>query len=110
MRPGTPDDDWREDCAPRRVLDLFVEHAVGSLARPMSDDALAAKFLGLTDGVLPTSITRTCAEAAPAARAEAATSCSRSSRRAARIRFAPSRPNNSAAAAPKPLDTPRITA
>jgi 2-methylcitrate dehydratase PrpD len=37
-----------------RVLDLFVEHAVGSLARPMSDDALAAKFLGLTDGILPT--------------------------------------------------------
>ncbi|GGE03478.1 hypothetical protein GCM10011390_22980 [Aureimonas endophytica] len=24
MRPGTPDDDWREDCAPRRVLELFA--------------------------------------------------------------------------------------
>ncbi len=23
MRPGTPDEDWREDCAPRRVLELF---------------------------------------------------------------------------------------
>ncbi|WP_062234821.1 winged helix-turn-helix transcriptional regulator [Aureimonas sp. N4] len=24
MRPGTPDEDWREDCAPRRVLELFA--------------------------------------------------------------------------------------
>jgi len=24
MQPGSPDDSWREDCAPRRVLDLFV--------------------------------------------------------------------------------------
>ncbi len=24
MRPGTPDDEWREDCAPRRVLELFA--------------------------------------------------------------------------------------
>ncbi|KHL25492.1 HxlR family transcriptional regulator [Croceibacterium mercuriale] len=24
MQPGTPDDDWREDCAPRRVLELFA--------------------------------------------------------------------------------------
>ena len=24
MRPGTPDDDWREDCSPRRVLELFA--------------------------------------------------------------------------------------
>ncbi|WP_061936963.1 helix-turn-helix domain-containing protein [Aureimonas sp. AU22] len=23
MRPGTSDEDWREDCAPRRVLELF---------------------------------------------------------------------------------------
>ena len=23
MRPGSPDDQWREDCAPRRVLELF---------------------------------------------------------------------------------------
>jgi DNA-binding HxlR family transcriptional regulator len=23
MRPGTPAEDWREDCAPRRVLELF---------------------------------------------------------------------------------------
>ncbi|WP_313437791.1 helix-turn-helix domain-containing protein [Novosphingobium sp.] len=24
MQPGTSDDDWREDCAPRRVLELFA--------------------------------------------------------------------------------------
>ncbi len=24
MRPGTPDESWREDCAPRRVLELFA--------------------------------------------------------------------------------------
>jgi DNA-binding HxlR family transcriptional regulator len=24
MRPGTSDDEWREDCAPRRVLELFA--------------------------------------------------------------------------------------
>jgi DNA-binding HxlR family transcriptional regulator len=24
MQAGTPDEEWREDCAPRRVLDLFT--------------------------------------------------------------------------------------
>jgi DNA-binding HxlR family transcriptional regulator len=24
MKPGTPEDEWREDCAPRRALDLFA--------------------------------------------------------------------------------------
>ena len=24
MKPGTPDDQWREDCAPRRVLEIFA--------------------------------------------------------------------------------------
>ncbi|EJL34285.1 helix-turn-helix domain-containing protein [Novosphingobium sp. AP12] len=24
MKPGTPDEEWREDCAPRRVLELFA--------------------------------------------------------------------------------------
>jgi DNA-binding HxlR family transcriptional regulator len=24
VEPGTPDDEWREDCAPRRVLELFA--------------------------------------------------------------------------------------
>ncbi|MBB5714500.1 winged helix-turn-helix transcriptional regulator [Sphingomonas aerophila] len=24
MNPRSPDDEWREDCAPRRVLDLFA--------------------------------------------------------------------------------------
>ena len=24
MQPGTPDENWREDCAPRRVLELFA--------------------------------------------------------------------------------------
>lgn len=24
MQAGTPEDDWREDCAPRRIMDLFA--------------------------------------------------------------------------------------
>lgn len=24
MKPGSPDDSWQEDCAPRRVLELFA--------------------------------------------------------------------------------------
>jgi 2-methylcitrate dehydratase PrpD len=36
-----------------RRLEQFVEHAVGSLERPMSDGDLEAKFTGLADGVLP---------------------------------------------------------
>jgi 2-methylcitrate dehydratase PrpD len=35
-----------------RVLKKFIEHAIGSKARPMSDAALEAKFRGLTGGVL----------------------------------------------------------
>ncbi len=34
------------------VFETFVEHAVGSQARPMSDAALEAKFRGLAGGVL----------------------------------------------------------
>ena len=36
-----------------RTLDKFIEHVVGSLERPMSDADLEAKFLGLSNGVLP---------------------------------------------------------
>ena len=35
-----------------RMLEKFVEHAVGSLDRPMSDSELEAKFRGLTAGIL----------------------------------------------------------
>jgi 2-methylcitrate dehydratase PrpD len=35
-----------------KVLEKYVEHAVGSLARPMSDADLEAKFRGLADGIL----------------------------------------------------------
>ncbi len=36
-----------------RVLDCHVEHAVGSVDRPMSDADLEAKFTGLAKGILP---------------------------------------------------------
>ncbi len=36
-----------------RRLETFVEHAIGSVARPISDAELEAKVLGLADGVLP---------------------------------------------------------
>jgi 2-methylcitrate dehydratase PrpD len=35
-----------------KVLERFVEHAVGSLDRPMSDSDLEAKFRGLAEGIL----------------------------------------------------------
>jgi 2-methylcitrate dehydratase PrpD len=41
-----------------QVLETFVEHAVGSLERPMSDADLEAKFLGLSGGVLPDTLAR----------------------------------------------------
>ena len=42
-----------------RRLEKFVEHAVGSLERPMTDADLEEKCLGLADGVLPSAQTRT---------------------------------------------------
>jgi 2-methylcitrate dehydratase PrpD len=36
-----------------RVLETHVEHALGTLERPMSDADLEAKFRGLVDGILP---------------------------------------------------------
>jgi 2-methylcitrate dehydratase PrpD len=38
-----------------RRLVRHIEHAIGSLEKPMSDAALEAKFLDLTDGILPRS-------------------------------------------------------
>ena len=35
-----------------KVLEKYVEHAVGSLGRPMSDADLEAKFRGLAEGML----------------------------------------------------------
>jgi 2-methylcitrate dehydratase PrpD len=35
-----------------RKLETFIEHAMGSLERPMSDTDLEAKFMGLVDEVL----------------------------------------------------------
>ena len=39
-------------CRDGRTLRVFVEHAMGSVERPMSDDDLARKFHGLVDPVL----------------------------------------------------------
>ncbi len=36
-----------------KVLSKHIEHAIGSLERPMSDEALEAKFADLADGILP---------------------------------------------------------
>jgi 2-methylcitrate dehydratase PrpD len=41
-------------CRDGRRLHLFVEHAIGSMERPMSDADLKAKFHGLVDPVLGT--------------------------------------------------------
>ena len=37
-----------------KTLEKRIEHAVGSLDRPMSDSDLEAKFRGLADGILST--------------------------------------------------------
>lgn len=37
-----------------KVLNKRVDHAIGSLERPMSNEDLEAKFRGLADGILPT--------------------------------------------------------
>ncbi len=36
-----------------KVLHKHIEHAIGSLERPMSDAALEAKFADLAEGILP---------------------------------------------------------
>jgi 2-methylcitrate dehydratase PrpD len=41
-----------------RRLEQYIEHAVGSLQKPMTDAALEAKFADLADGVLPKSQVR----------------------------------------------------
>jgi 2-methylcitrate dehydratase PrpD len=41
-----------------RVLEHCVEHAIGSLQKPMSDAALEGKFLGLAEGIMPTTHAR----------------------------------------------------
>ena len=38
-----------------KTVEKFVEHAIGSLDRPMSDADLEAKFRGLANGILATS-------------------------------------------------------
>jgi 2-methylcitrate dehydratase PrpD len=40
-----------------KTLEKFIEHAIGSLARPMSDADLEAKFRGLANGILSESET-----------------------------------------------------
>jgi 2-methylcitrate dehydratase PrpD len=40
-----------------KTLEKYVEHAVGSLDRPMSDADLEAKFRGLAQGILSKSET-----------------------------------------------------
>ena len=53
-RPGIHEDQARVTIRLRdgRVLETFVEHAIGSKTRPMTDAALEAKFRGLADGIL----------------------------------------------------------
>ena len=41
-----------------RKFEKFIEHVVGSVERPMSDQDLEAKFAGLADGVLPSAQAR----------------------------------------------------
>jgi 2-methylcitrate dehydratase PrpD len=36
-----------------RRLEKFIEHAIGSVEKPMSDAALEAKFTDLAAGILP---------------------------------------------------------
>ncbi len=54
VEPGLHEDQARVSVRLRNgaTLEKFVEHAIGSLDRPMSDAALEAKFRALTTGIL----------------------------------------------------------
>ena len=68
-------------CRDGRRLHHFVEHAIGSLQRPMSDDDLARKFHGLVDPVLGSTradeLIRACGELAAAPDLRAITALAR---------------------------------
>jgi 2-methylcitrate dehydratase PrpD len=49
----------RLECTDGRVLETRVEHCIGSLARPMTDAELEAKFMGQALEVLPDAAART---------------------------------------------------
>lgn len=55
VEPGLHEDQVRVTIKLRngQTIEKFIEHAVGSLDRPMSDGDLEAKFHGLVDGILP---------------------------------------------------------
>ena len=38
MQPGTPDEEWREDCAPRRVLELFATKWTSMVLHTLHDE------------------------------------------------------------------------
>jgi len=54
VEPGLHEDQVRVSIRLKngKVLEKFIEHAVGSKDRPMSDADLEAKFRGLADGIL----------------------------------------------------------
>lgn len=60
VEPGIHEDQARVAIVLKdgRRLETFVEHAVGSVDRPMSDADLEAKVTGLCEGVLPPDRTR----------------------------------------------------
>ena len=55
VKPGVQEDQMHITMTLKdgRVLEKHIEHVVGSLARPMSDSDLDAKFRGLCKGILP---------------------------------------------------------
>jgi 2-methylcitrate dehydratase PrpD len=54
VEPGIHEDQVRISIKLKngKTLEKYVEHAVGSIDRPLSDDDLEAKFRGLADGIL----------------------------------------------------------
>jgi len=70
-------------CKDGRILHAFVEHALGSLQRPMTDADLARKFHGLVDPVLGSSraddLLTQCAALASSAHVRALTALARAS-------------------------------
>jgi 2-methylcitrate dehydratase PrpD len=41
-----------------RQLHRYIEHAIGSVEKPMTDRQLEAKFVDLADGIIPTPMIR----------------------------------------------------
>lgn len=53
MQAGTPDEDWREDCAPRRIMDLFATKWTSMILHTLHARHAGAARAGVLQRSLP---------------------------------------------------------